>query len=94
MSSFTVDPQSLTALAGTLAGLGSQMTALSKLPSSSGTALGGGDVLSSVEDFCGHWKYGVSQLDSHLKTVIQNLTQAARNYNTSDACVADSAASQ
>jgi uncharacterized protein YukE len=92
MSSFTVDPASLQAMAGVLSGLGQQMSALQKLPASSAAALGGGQVEQALEGFCSHWQHGVSLLDESLKGLVSNLEQAAANYHTSDACIARAAA--
>jgi hypothetical protein len=91
MSSFTVNPASLDAMAAVLGGLGQQMTAMQKLPASSAAALGGAQVEQAVEDFCSHWQHGVSLLDESLKGLVTNLERAAANYHTSDACIAQAA---
>jgi hypothetical protein len=91
MSSFTVNPSSLDAMAAVLSGLGQQMTAMQKLPPSSAAALGGAQVERAVEDFCGRWQHGVSLLDESLEGLVSNLERAAANYHTSDACIAQSA---
>jgi hypothetical protein len=90
-SGFTVDPTTLAATAQALSGLGGELTALGKAPSTSGTGLGGGSVESTVHEFFGKWNYELGKLDGNLKNVIANLKQAADNYSTSDACVAQGA---
>ncbi|MCL2418626.1 MAG: type VII secretion target [Conexibacteraceae bacterium] len=91
MSSFTVDPASLRAMATVLDGLGQQMSSMQKLPASSASVLGGAAVEQAIEDFCGHWNHGIDLLNQSLKGLTTNLEQAAANYHTSDACIATAA---
>jgi hypothetical protein len=88
MTSFTVNPASLDAMATVLSGLGQQMSAMQKLPDGSAAALGGAEVEHAVEDFCSHWQHGVSLLDGSLKGLVTNLYRAAANYHATDVCIA------
>jgi hypothetical protein len=92
MSTFTVDPASLDALARTLADLGGQMTSFSSLPTGEAGAVGGAALASEIEHFAGHWKYGVSLLEQHMKAVVENLAKAAGNYEQSDQHVGEACA--
>jgi uncharacterized protein YukE len=89
---FLVNPSTLEATAKALGGLGTELSALCKVPSAgSAVAFGGGKVESTVTDFFHTWNYAISQMNGDLTNLIKNLQQAAANYTTADACVASGA---
>ncbi|HWE12539.1 MAG TPA: hypothetical protein VG365_03455 [Solirubrobacteraceae bacterium] len=89
MATFTVDPTSLQALAGTLGGLCGQMEAMPAVASGFEGLLGGRALEGEVEHFCSNWDYGIGLLQQHMQHVVQNLGKAAATYSSSEQHVAD-----
>lgn len=89
MSTFTVDPSSLEALAGTLGGICAEMDGMRTFVTGFQGRLGGRALEGEIENFCSQWHYGIGQLEQHMKNTVENLQKAAGTYAKSDADVAD-----
>ena len=89
--SFSVTPADLQGVANGLSSVGGQLTELAKAPSTDPAALGGGNLESDLVYFFHRYALSISRLDGHLENVINNMQQAAINYQTTDACVAEGA---
>jgi hypothetical protein len=88
MATFTVDPASLQALAGTLGGLCGEMEAMHDVASGFQGVLGGRALEGEIEHFCDNWHYGIGLLEQHMQNVVENLGKAAATYSRSEHCVA------
>ena len=88
MATFTVDPASLQALAGTLGGLCAQMEAMHDVASGFQGVLGGRALEGEIEHFCDNWHYGIGLLEQHMQNVVENLGKAGATYSHSEHCVA------
>lgn len=91
MSSLQVNPLRLEAIVLGLGGLGYKMEEMHTMPPSSAAALGGVEVERGLEDFCSHWAPGVEMLGKSVHRLADNLQQAIKNYERTDACIAGSA---
>jgi hypothetical protein len=92
MTTFAVDPASLSALASTLSTLGGEMQAMKPAAGGFQGLLGGRSLEDAVDSFAGGWQYGIELLDQHMKNVVENLQRAAADYQQSDQYVADACA--
>ena len=88
MATFTVDPATLQALAGTLGGMCAQMSAMPRIAGGYQGVLGGRALEGEVEHFCSNWHYGISLLEHHMQHVVKNLEKAAATYSSSEHHVA------
>lgn len=88
MSTFTVDPASLDALAGTLGGICAEMQGMKTFVSGFEGRLGGRPLEGEIEHFCSQWHYGLGLLEQHMQHVVTNLQKAAATYARSDGDVA------
>jgi hypothetical protein len=89
VATFTVDPATLEALAGTLGGLCAQMEGMHDVASGFEGVLGGRALEGEIEHFCDNWHYGIGLLQQHMQNVVQNLGKAGATYASSEEHVAD-----
>jgi hypothetical protein len=84
MTTFTVDPATLSALSSTLSGIHSEMQSMHGVATGYEGLLGGSDLDGEVEHFCSHWGYGIGKLGDHMTKVVQRLDAAAAGYGRSE----------
>ena len=88
MSSFSVDPTTLSALQSTIGGLYTELDGMHKIAPSYHGVIGGSSLEGAVGDFLNAWHSGVGLIEGDMEKAMQRLGEAAQSYNTSDACVA------
>jgi hypothetical protein len=84
MTTFTVDPATLQELSGALSSVHSQMQGMQGVASGYQGLLGGSDLEGGVEEFCGRWGYGITQLSDDMSDVVQRLNDAFVCYSKSE----------
>jgi len=84
MSTFTVDPASLSGLSSALSSVHSQMQGMQGVAAGYEGLLGGSDLEGEVSSFCSTWHYGIGQLAQHMGEVVQRLDYAAAGYGRSE----------
>jgi hypothetical protein len=94
MSTFTVDPGSLSGLSSTLSQVHAQMQSMQGVASGYEGLLGGSDLEGEVSHFCSTWHYGISELSDHMGEVVQRLDYAASGYGRSEQSIARAAQAQ
>lgn len=91
MTTFTVDPATLTELSSTLSTIHSQMQSMHGVATGYEGLLGGSDLEGQVESFCSTWNYGIGQLGNHMKEVVDHLGTAANTYDRSEQAIGNAA---
>jgi hypothetical protein len=91
MSTFTVDPASLSGLSSTLSQVHSQMQSMQGVASGYEGLLGGSDLEDAVSSFCSTWHYGISELGQHMAEVVQRLDYAGAGYGRSEQSIESAA---
>ena len=94
MTTFTVDPASLSGLSSTLSRVHAQMQSMQGVASGYEGLLGGSDLEGEVSSFCSTWHYGISQLGQHMAEVVQRLDYAATGYGKSEQSIVTAAEAQ
>jgi hypothetical protein len=85
VSHFTVDPQSLEALAGRLSGVESQMSRIGDVAAEvSPTQLGSADVFNALQDFHNDWSQGLDKISGNIGGVRARLSAAAQHYGETE----------
>jgi hypothetical protein len=94
MTTFTVDPASLSGLSSALSQIHAQMQSMQGVASGYEGLLGGSDLESEVSHFCSTWHHGISQLSEHMGEVVQRLDYAAAGYGRSETSIESAARAQ
>lgn len=84
MTTFSVDPASLSGLSSTLSQIHAQMQSMQGVASGYEGLLGGSDLEGEVSHFCSTWHPGISQLSDHMGEVVQRLDDASGAYGRSE----------
>jgi|HubBroStandDraft_1064217.scaffolds.fasta_scaffold328856_2 hypothetical protein len=92
MSTFSVDPTTLSTLQGTISGLYTELSQMHNIAPSYDGLIGGSSLEGEVGHFLSAWHSGVALIEGDMEKVVQRLGEAAGSYAQSEGCIAAASA--